>query len=76
MPGSIWCEHCRDHFPDDHYGQDFHHKVGKDYGPTGAEMQWRHEVKVFLQSLASEPLLSTPSAREEAKRLLAEVDSI
>lgn len=33
----IWCEHCRDHFAEDHYGDDGFHKVGFEYGPTGAD---------------------------------------
>lgn len=40
----IWCEHCRDHFPVDHYedatdgSQEWHHKAGAAFGPIGARM--------------------------------------
>lgn len=30
----IWCEHCRDHYPEDHY-EEGNHKVGREFGPTG-----------------------------------------
>lgn len=30
----MWCEHCRDHFVDDHY-LDGDHLIGAHYGPVG-----------------------------------------
>lgn len=40
----IWCEHCRDHFPEDHYDERGH-KVGDAYGPVGAEMAELRRLK-------------------------------
>lgn len=32
----IWCEHCRFHFPEDHYREDTgEHKAGTRYGIMG-----------------------------------------
>ncbi len=31
-----WCEHCRDHYHQDHY-EDGYHKVGWKYGPEGRD---------------------------------------
>ena len=48
----MWCECCRDHFPDDHFVLDWispidgqiyengDHGVGKEYGPYG-ELLWK-----------------------------------
>lgn len=33
----IWCEHCRDHFPTDHYA-DGKHQMGPEFGPVGVDM--------------------------------------
>jgi hypothetical protein len=33
----VWCEHCRDHFDEDHY-EGGYHKVGTQWGPTGLRM--------------------------------------
>ena len=34
---SQWCEHCRGHYPTDHYGgPDGYHLAGFEYGPVGA----------------------------------------
>ena len=30
-----WCEHCRDHFQDDHYDERGQHMAGTAYGPAG-----------------------------------------
>ena len=30
-----WCEHCRDHYPGDHYDRRGFHKVGKQHGQYG-----------------------------------------
>lgn len=34
----IWCEHCRGHYPSDHYGADGQHMVGVEYGPMGYDL--------------------------------------
>lgn len=33
----MWCEHCRDHFDNDHY-VDGQHGIGEGYGPTGYQL--------------------------------------
>lgn len=33
----VWCEHCRAHFPTEHYA-DGKHQVGREFGPTGVEL--------------------------------------
>jgi len=34
----IWCEHCRDHYPIDHYPNG-EHGIGPKFGVTGMELQ-------------------------------------
>lgn len=67
---SVWCEHCRDHFPESHYelGPEGYevHKTGEQYGPTGAGRQ--------AQALLAQALANNPIDRKlvtEAYRLLA-----
>jgi len=38
MSISGWCEHCRDHFDEDHYDDEGRHLSGLEYGPTGVLM--------------------------------------
>jgi hypothetical protein len=48
-----WCEHCRDHFPEDHY-VDGRHKVGEQYGPAGrvlVEAQENERLREQLDAL-------------------------
>ncbi len=34
-----WCEHCRDHYPTEHYSEDgMEHLAGWEYGPVGRSM--------------------------------------
>ena len=33
-----WCEHCRDHYREEHYDDIGNHKAGEQYGPTGARI--------------------------------------
>lgn len=49
-----WCEHCRDHFAEDHYGGGYGegHKVGAQYGPTGAFLAGRAAAERLRDGLA------------------------
>jgi hypothetical protein len=61
----MWCEHCRDHYPEDHY-EPFDvgggHKVGAAWGPTGDQLakarafdalpRW---LQTFLRMVAGVP---------------------
>jgi len=44
----MWCEHCRDHYDEDHYGDDGH-KVGAAYGPAGERL---HALEMLPEMLA------------------------
>jgi hypothetical protein len=40
-----WCEHCRDHYDEDHYGDDSGpHRVGREYGRYGELLQAERDV--------------------------------
>lgn len=54
-PERTWCEHCQDHFPEDHYDANDNHKAGAKYGPTGAEMAALAGLRELLDLL--EPLM-------------------
>lgn len=41
---SVWCEHCRDHYPEEHYDEDGNHFVGKEWGPTGEGLALRRSM--------------------------------
>lgn len=58
---SVWCEHCRDHYPEDHYEND-RHKVGVEYGPTGRDRKLRQIIET-----------SDERSSDETVRLLREV---
>lgn len=38
MTISGWCEHCRDHFDEDHYDDEGDHRSGLEYGPLGEQI--------------------------------------
>jgi hypothetical protein len=46
---SIWCEHCRDHFPESHYDENGAHAVGAECGPCGDLLAAREERDELLR---------------------------
>jgi hypothetical protein len=49
---SIWCEHCRDHYPIDHYGPDGH-LAGPEYGWLGQLLAEHARFKAALETIAT-----------------------
>lgn len=43
----MWCEHCRDNYDEEHYGEDSHF-VGIEFGPTGKQMLLEREIQRFV----------------------------
>lgn len=48
--GSVWCEHCRDHFPEYHYDDEGSHRVGYEWGPTGSKSQHIRDLEEQLEA--------------------------
>ena len=48
---SVWCEHCRDHYPEDHY-RGGRHRVGRDFGVTGTDLARREAYEDALRMIA------------------------
>lgn len=73
-----WCEHCRDHYPTDHYGDDGCHKVGNEYGVWGeehAELDRLRTVVVYAADvLHGRGVRDACPVCEEAIRILAPTD--
>lgn len=47
----IWCEHCRDHYPTDHYPSG-EHGIGPKFGVTGMRLQAVDIIKDLAESEA------------------------
>lgn len=53
--GSVWCEHCRDHFPEEHYDETGSHKLG--VGPYGVLLADRDRFGEALEQIRdSDPI--------------------
>jgi len=50
----IWCEHCRDHFEEDHY-PDGSHAAGLQFGPTGRTMVIESAVQALMADDVGSP---------------------
>jgi hypothetical protein len=62
-----WCEHCRDHFDENHYPEPYGpHKVGPAYGPTGQALVFAQMARMVIGEDATlwPPTASAPRTFE------------
>lgn len=69
-----WCEHCRDHFAVDHYDDERNHKIGLEYGPTGAEMKLLGETERLRALFRDLDAIVQPAEMADIGRVRAIID--